>query len=73
VTARRNQGAKAFWAFRATPGIRNKAAFAKALLLPDRAFLASTAGQRYPTYAARWKGAARLLSRRDRRGEVNGN
>jgi Uncharacterised nucleotidyltransferase len=64
VTTRRNRGARSVAALAAIPSFRDRLAYMRALIIPDRAFLAEQAGNwETPTYLARWRMALRSLRR----------
>jgi hypothetical protein len=54
VNGRRDQGGTAIWTLRAIRGLRGKAAYLRALVLPDRKFLAVRTGSSRGSYWHRW-------------------
>jgi len=54
LTDRRNRGGTALSTLRAIPGVRSKAAYLRALLVPDREFVMARDGQRRTPYLHRW-------------------
>jgi len=69
TTDRRRLGGIALSTIRAIPGVRGKAAFIRALLFPDREFLAVRApsGRGRSSYLRRWRVPFRWLRARSRR------
>lgn len=66
VTDRRNRGGTAIPTLRAIRGVRAKAAFVRALILPNREFLAARSGSRPASYLHRWAVPFRWLFGRRR-------
>jgi putative nucleotidyltransferase-like protein len=54
MTERRTRGGTALSSLQAIPGLRPKAAYVRAMLMPDRAFLTARAEGRRGTYLRRW-------------------
>jgi hypothetical protein len=61
---RRSDGGHEISTLRAIPGLRAKVAYLRALLFPNREFLAARSGSRRPSYVTRWAIPIRGLLRR---------
>jgi Uncharacterised nucleotidyltransferase len=70
---RRYRAGRAIVALRAVPGLRAKGAYAWALLVPDRDFMASQSGRGgQPSYVRRWMTPMRRRARKARATVTNG-
>ena len=55
TTGRRSRGGTALATMRAIPGLRDKAAYVRALMVPDRSFLRERQGSGWKALVSRWR------------------
>jgi hypothetical protein len=70
TTDRRSRGGTALATIRALPGLRSKARYVWAMLVPSREFMAVRTGSPRPSYVRRWLVPARWALRRGERRSV---
>jgi hypothetical protein len=68
TTDRRTRGGTALATIRALPGLRSKASYLWAMMVPSREFMAARTGSSRPSYLRRWLVPAGWVLRRGQRG-----
>jgi hypothetical protein len=63
ISERRLRGGSTLATLRVIPSLKDKAAYIRALVVPDRPFLEARSGNGHPSYLRRWATAARWLTR----------